>query len=93
MTCLPHYYAKLLGFEVDDLERADGHQASGTMPIWTLRDRRCDARVVGLAGVDFALTPLFVEGNVTPLWGRGDFFNAFLISFNEPALEFELAPL
>jgi hypothetical protein len=92
MTCLPHYYAKLLGFSPDDLVRAEGHQASGMMPMWTLQERACEAHVVGLPEPVFPLRPSFVEGNVIPLWGRGDFFRVFAIAFDEAAQEFSLTP-
>lgn len=92
VTCLPHYYIKLLGFSLDELTRTEGHQASGMMPMWTLREGACEARVVGLDSPVFALQPSFVEGNVTPLWGRGDFFRVFAVSFDEAAQQFGLTP-
>jgi hypothetical protein len=51
----------------------------------------CSARVVGIQGHDFQLTPVFVPGAaVPPLWGRVDFFMAFGVSFAEPSQTFTL---
>lgn len=87
-TCLPLGFATLMGYRAEDLEQEQGQQVSGTMDMWNAR-MPSPAYVVGLAEITFELWPSFVLGD-TVLWGRSDFFRAFVVGFDEPEQHFTL---
>jgi hypothetical protein len=65
---------------------ADGSQAS----VWQAT-KPATAFVIGLPQPVFEITPTFVPGNnVMTLWGRADFFRAFVVGFNEIAQQITL---
>ncbi len=41
------------------------------------------ASILGIPDSTFALTPTFIPGSLTVLWGRGDFMRAWDFRFSE----------
>jgi hypothetical protein len=84
-TSLPAGFATLMGYTGQDLEPDTMGVADGTTtPVWNAK-KPASAYVVGLPDPVFELYPTFVQGNnVTPLWGRADFFQIFTVGFDEP---------
>lgn len=68
-------------------------RASKSQERWTCGTRRRPSRayVVGLAEITLELWPSFVVGD-TVLWGRSDFFRAFVVAFDERGQHFTLHP-
>lgn len=91
-SVLPSEFAEALGYDDSELARVRIELASGNAIAWRAL-RPCRARVVGVPEVEFFLCPIFVENQLTALWGRRDFFTAFDVSFDERAQRFGIRSL
>ena len=89
-TCLPFGYASLMGYGPGDLEHHPGMSAAGTMDTW-LAKKPATAIVQGLQQPVFEIRPLFLKNSPTPLWGRADLFQTFVVSLDEVAQTFTIA--
>jgi hypothetical protein len=91
-TCLPMGYATLMGYAADQLVLHQGQGVGGSLSLWEATTP-ATAIVAGLPHPEIELHPTFVEGGSTPLWGRGDFFATFGVSFDERAQQFTITVL
>lgn len=90
MTSLPMGFATLLGYTSGDLDLQQGTQANGVMNMW-VANKPCTAIVPELPDPVFEVTPCFLAGSQSPLWGRCDLFQAFGVGFDEQAQAFTLS--
>lgn len=83
-TSLPMDFAKLMGYESDQLDSGSVTVADGSSVSVLVANVPVTAHVAGLPAPVFEVCPSFVPGNNLPLWGRHDFFRAFkAVGFNE----------
>ena len=88
-TVLPAGYAPLMGYTAADLEATQGTQVGGSL---TLRSAKTPARayVPEIPELVFEISPFFVQGCQTALWGRADVMRQFDITIMECAQLFSL---
>lgn len=83
-----------MGYTTEDLERDTMGVADGTTTPVLNAKKPAPAYGVGLPEPRFELYPTFIQGNnVTPLWGRADFFRVFTVGFDEPNQRLTLSVL
>jgi hypothetical protein len=89
-SCFPDGYAPLMGFADSDLESFAGTQAGGEA-IFRCAKQSVEAWLPEMPERRIKFQPTFIGGRQA-LWGRGDFFAAFRVSFDEPGESFEVTP-
>jgi len=89
-TALPVAHARFLGYELDLLQQTTIGTADG--PGVAFRATRPSIAVVpGLESVPIDLSPIFVPGAQTPLWGRRDVMRPFKVLVDEAGEAFTLS--
>jgi hypothetical protein len=79
-----------MGFADSDLERIPGTQAGGET-VFRRAKEPIEAWLPEMSGRRIKIQPTFIGGSQA-LWGRGDFFAVFHVSFDEPGQSFEVVP-
>ncbi len=79
-----------MGYTASDLVIEDAQQVAGVVRVYVAQ-RPSTAVVVGLGDPTFELWPNFVDGSLTPLWGRRDVFKTFVIGVDEVAQQFHIS--
>lgn len=87
-SVLPLDYAQLLGYGQTELSSVQVGQVEGSADGWDAQVP-CEAHVVGLESVKFAIEPLFVA-TLDALWGRADFMATYVVSISEERRELGL---
>jgi hypothetical protein len=89
-TVLPAGYASLMGYGPQDLESVQGLQVGGSV---ILRNAKTPSRafVPEIPHVVFEITPSFVDGCQTALWGRADVMRRFDVTIVERHQRFILS--
>lgn len=88
-TALPVVHARFLGYELDLLQQTTIGTADG--PGVAFRATQPSTAIVpGLESVQISLSPIFVPGAQTPLWGRRDVMRPFKVLFDETGQAFTL---
>jgi hypothetical protein len=89
-SCFPDGFAPLMGFADSDLEQIPGTQAGGAT-VFRRANQPVEAWLPEMPGRRITIQPTFTGGRQA-LWGRGDFFVAFRVSFDELGQSFEVVP-
>ena len=89
-SCFPDGFAPLMGFADSDLEQISGTQAGGAT-VFRRAKQPVEAWLPEMPGRRIKIQPTFTGGSQA-LWGRGDFFAAFHVSFDEPGQSLEVVP-
>jgi hypothetical protein len=88
-TVLPAGYASLMGYSAQDLTSVRGTQVGGSVTLWNA-NKPSKAFVPEIPQVVFDITPSFVHGCQTALWGRLDLMRQFDITIMERKKQFAL---
>ena len=88
-TSLPLDYAALMGYTAAHLEQTDVGVADGSVVSCWAAKTPAIAYLPGLATYKFEIYPTFMRGDAV-LWGRLDFFRAFVVTLDENAQAFAL---
>lgn len=91
LTSLPFEFATLMGYSAGDLQMSQGIQAGGTMTTYRALSP-CSATIPEIPSVTVSLSPVFIQGSRTILWGRQDFMQHFDVTIMESRQCFSLAP-
>lgn len=67
----------------------DAQQVGCAVRVYVAQ-RPSTAVIVGLADPTFELWPSFIDGGLSPLWGRADLFKAFIITIDDVAQRFHI---
>lgn len=89
-TVLPAGYASLMGYAAADLRTQPGTQVGGSVTL-RIATRPSSAYVPELPNVPFNITPCFVQGCQTALWGRSDLMQQFDVLISDRRQVFELS--
>lgn len=79
-----------MGFADSDLEQIPGTQAGGAT-VFRRAKQPVEAWLPEMPELRIKIEPTFTGGRQA-LWGRGDFFATFRVSFDEPEQSFEVVP-
>jgi hypothetical protein len=79
-----------MGFADSDLEQIPGTQAGGAT-VFRRAKQPVEAWLPEMPERRIKVQPTFTGGSQA-LWGRGDFFAAFHVSFDESGQSFEVVP-
>lgn len=89
ITALPAGHAALMGYGLELLEQTTIGTADGPGVAFRAT-QQASAIVTGLPSVPIGLSPIFVPGAQTPLWGRTDVMRPFKVLFDDAGEEFTL---
>ena len=89
-TVLPAGYAPLMGYTGADLVTKPGTQVGGSVTL-RIATKPSTAYVPELPSFVFSITPYFVQGCQTALWGRADLMQQFDVTFRDRSQTFELS--
>lgn len=88
-TVLPAGYAPLMGYSASELVAQQGAQVGGSVTMWQAT-RPSQAFIPEIPDLVFDLSPCFVHGCQTALWGRKDLLHHFDVHIMERRKQFSL---